>query len=160
MSPLINGLSIPPSRYFCCDDEITLPKQWDFVPQHPYTGFLSAFPKKLEQHPLQLSSYEAKPPSCTSGHGMRDSSVKNMILSWQTGEIKITMTKLWSIVSRVISAGTTSLTGKPVSVSSLPIINIWHISITAWSCCVSSPVAWSPRRSCWAFEAVQEIVRL
>lgn len=49
-------------------------------------------------------------------------------------------------------AGTTLFTGNPPSVSSLPITSNWHISIAAWSCWDSSPVAWRPCRSCWALE--------
>lgn len=49
-------------------------------------------------------------------------------------------------------AGTTVLTGKPPNVSSLPMTSSWHISMAAWSCCDSSPVACRPCRSCWALE--------
>lgn len=49
-------------------------------------------------------------------------------------------------------AGTTLFTGNPPSVSSLPITSNWHISIAAWSCWDSSPVAWRPCSSCWALE--------
>lgn len=53
-------------------------------------------------------------------------------------------------------AGTTVLTGKPPSVSSLPITSSWHISMAAWSCCDSSPVACRPCRSCWALEPAEQ----
>lgn len=53
-------------------------------------------------------------------------------------------------------AGTTLLTGNPPSVSSLPITSSWHISIAAWSCWDSSPVACSPCSSCCAFEPASE----
>lgn len=49
-------------------------------------------------------------------------------------------------------AGTTLLTGKPPSVSSLPMTSSWHISMAAWSCWDSSPVACRPCNSCWALE--------
>lgn len=49
-------------------------------------------------------------------------------------------------------AGTTLLTGNPPSVSSLPMTSSWHISIAAWSCWDSSPVACRPCSSCWALE--------
>lgn len=57
-------------------------------------------------------------------------------------------------------AGTTVLTGKPPSVSSLPITSSWHISMAAWSCCDSSPVACRPCRSCWALEPGEQEERV
>ena len=65
------------------------------------------------------------------------------------------MSKLCSMPNKVVRAGTTCLTGNPANVSSFPITNIWHISITACSCCPSSPVACRPCSSCCALEAKQ-----
>lgn len=53
---------------------------------------------------------------------------------------------------KLTKAGTTLLTGKPPSVSSLPMTSSWHISMAAWSCWDSSPVACRPCNSCWALE--------
>lgn len=50
-------------------------------------------------------------------------------------------------------AGTTLLTGNPPNVSSFPMTNSWHISITACSCWLSS-VACRPCKSCWALEPI------
>lgn len=53
---------------------------------------------------------------------------------------------------KLTKAGTTLLTGKPPSVSSLPMTSSWHISMAAWSCWDSSPVACRPCSNCWALE--------
>lgn len=62
---------------------------------------------------------------------------------------------------KLTKAGTTLLTGKPPSVSSFPMTSSWHISIAAWSCWDSSPVACRPCNSCWALEpGKREVVHL
>uniref|UniRef100_A0A182U2E9 Uncharacterized protein n=1 Tax=Anopheles melas TaxID=34690 RepID=A0A182U2E9_9DIPT len=61
------------------------------------------------------------------------------------------MSKLCSMRSSVISAGTTCLVGNPASVSSLPITSIWHISMAACSCWLSSGHC-RPCSSCCAFD--------
>jgi hypothetical protein len=65
----------------------------------------------------------------------------------------VIITKLCSMLRRLIRAATTCFTGKPVSVSSLPITRISPMPMTAWSCSPSSSTACKPAKSCWAFAA-------
>lgn len=67
----------------------------------------------------------------------------------------LTMSKLCSIDKSVINAGTTCLTGNPPNVSSLPMTNSWHISMTACSCWLSSSVACKPVSSCCALVPIE-----